>query len=111
MGVFFTSNQSAVPAITTAIKDALMVSPNTVSSPEREAVDRAATVIRSATPQFQVWRFLGAVVICAVLLALAIWTKGKGKDYDDISTTLLTSFTAFSGLVLGLLGGEAQKSV
>lgn len=109
MGIFFTSHLSPVPAVTHAIKDALMIDPKSVADPSDEAVSRATNVIRSAAPVFQVWRFVGAVIICAGLLALAIWTKKQ--HMDDISATLMNSFTAFSGLVLGLLGGEAQKAV
>ena len=109
MGIFFAASQSPVPAIRSAIKDALLVQPNSIQDPDREALSRSDMLIRSATPVFQVWRFAAAVVISAVLLGMAIWTKAR--HFDEISTTLMSTFVGFSGLVLGLLSGEAQKSV
>lgn len=109
MGVFFTSSLSTVPALTTAIKDALLVNPSAVPNPDDEAASRAAMLIRTATPTFNVWRFAGAVMIFAALLSVAIWTAQH--DLTDISKMLMNSFVGSSGIALGLLGGEAQKSV
>jgi hypothetical protein len=61
------------------------------------------------SPAFNAWRLAGAAVASAALVWAAIWTGQH--DLPDISKTLMTSFTAFSGIVLGLLGGEAQKSL
>jgi hypothetical protein len=47
------------------------------------------------------------VLISGVLLWAAIWTAQH--NLPDISKALMNSFAGFSGVVLGLLGGEAQK--
>ncbi len=108
MGVFFTSPQSTMPAIRTAIRDALLVNPNVLVNPDDEAANRAVTLISTAAPTFNVWRFLGAVVISVALLSVAIWTAQH--DLPEISKVLMNSFVGYSGIALGLLGGEAQKS-
>jgi hypothetical protein len=108
-GVFFTTSQSTVPALRNAIKDALLVNPGAIQNPDGEAADRAVAVVKAATPSFNAWRFAGAVLISAALLAVAIWTAQN--DLADISKVLMNSFVGFSGIALGLLGGEAQKSV
>ena len=72
------------------------------------ASPRTVQVVQATSPAFNAWRFGGAVAIAVALLLGAIWT-GK-HDLPDISKALMSSFSGFSGLVLGLMGGEAQKS-
>lgn len=109
MGVFFTSSQSPVPTIKTAIRDALLVNPAAVPNADSEAANRTIAVIGAATRIFNFWRFIGALLISAALLSVAIWTAKN--DLPDISKVLVNSFVGFSGIALGLLGGEAQKSI
>jgi hypothetical protein len=110
MGIFYTAQQQVLPAIQTAIHNALMTPPpiNNAAAAQ-DAGARTAAVAQAVTPAFSTWRFVGAVIISGFLLTAAIWTKQH--QLDDISKALMTSFTSFSGIVLGLLGGEAQKSV
>ena len=108
MGIFFTTSQPVLPAIQTVVHDALIFDPNQLQDVEGEAAKRTVAFAKGASPQFDPWRFGGAVAIAVVLLLAAIWT-GK-HDLPDISKSLMDSFSGFSGLVLGLLGGEAQKS-
>jgi hypothetical protein len=72
----------------------------------------AGVLIKQATDDIKskldVTRVAVAGAIALLLLAAAIWTKYLG--YEDISKTLMTSFTGFSGIVLGALGGEASKA-
>ncbi len=107
MGIFFASHQPVVPEINSAIRVALGVDPKSVANVEQEASQRTLELIRATSPQFNPIRFFGAIVISALLLIAAIWTKQH--NLDDISKDLMNAFTGFSGLVLGLLGGEAQK--
>lgn len=109
MAVFFTSRQSPLPTISTAIEECLLLDPKTLGNAQQEAARRTLKVSQELSPAFNPWRFAGAAVASAALLGAAIWTGQH--DLPDISKTLMTSFTAFSGIVLGLLGGEAQKSV
>jgi hypothetical protein len=108
VGIFFASPQPALPAIRSAIKECLLIDPKTLADPDREAAHRTLLVSRAVSPTFNTWRFVGAVVIAAALLAGAVWTGLH--NLPDISKALMTSFSGFSGIVLGLLGGEAQKS-
>jgi hypothetical protein len=107
MGIFFTAHQPVVPEIQSAIRIALMVDPQTVANVDQEAAERTLGVINATGPQFNPGRFFGAVVISGILLWGAIWTGQH--NLPDISKALLNSFAGFSGIVLGVLGGEAQK--
>lgn len=108
MGIFFTSPQPALPTINTALKDALLVEPKTVIDViDKEAAHRTLKVSQTISPVFNAWRFGGAIVIAGALLLGAIWTGQH--NLPDISKDLMNSFSGFSGVVLGLLGGEAQR--
>jgi hypothetical protein len=74
----------------------------------QDAADRTVKLTSSITPAFNPWRFAGAIAIAATLLWASIWTAQH--QLPEISKTLLDCFSGFSGLVLGLLGGEAQKA-
>ncbi len=107
MGIFFTAHQPVVPEIQSAIRIALMVDPKTLPNVDQEAAERTLGIINATGPQFNPGRFFAAVVISGALLWAAIWTARH--DLQDISRALMNSFAGFSGIVLGLLGGEAQK--
>jgi len=107
MGIFFTAHQPVVPEIQSAIRIALMVDPKTLPNVDQEAAERTLTIINATGPQFNPGRFFAAVLISGALLSGAIWTAQH--NLADISKALLNSFAGFSGIVLGLLGGEAQK--
>jgi len=107
MGIFFTAHQPVVPEIQSAIRIALMADPKTLANVDQEAAERTLSIINATGPQFNPGRFLGALVISGALLWASIWTAQQ--NLPDISKALLNSFAGFSGLVLGLLGGEAQK--
>jgi len=108
MGLFFTSHQPVVPEIKSAIRLALQADPKSIGDVDQEAAKRTSGVIQATSLQFNFLRFLGALVIAGVLLWAAIWAGEH--NLPDISKDLMYSFGAFSGIVLGLLGGEAQKS-
>lgn len=112
MGIFYTAKQPVAPTMHKALTDALMVNPAPLTAPQiaTEVANRVDAVAQATTPEFNLRNFIGALVIAAALLITAIYVQGKGKDYEDIAKTLMTSFTSFSGIVLGLLGGEVQKS-
>ncbi|MBZ5507339.1 MAG: hypothetical protein LAO78_17915 [Acidobacteriia bacterium] len=108
MGIFFTSPKPAAPAIQEALESALTQDPKALAAPlKTEAAARAHALAQTTAPQFNLRNFVLALIISAVLLAVAIWADDQHKE---ISKALMTSFTSFSGIVLGLLGGEAQKS-
>ena len=107
MGIFFESHQPVVPEINSALRIALLVDPASVGNIEHEAAQRTLGLIQATSPQFNPLRFFGAVLIAAALLAGGIWAAQH--NLPDISKNLMYSFDGFSGIVLGLLGGEAQK--
>lgn len=82
--------------------------PDAVIDPGLEASDRTVQLVQAVAPKFNALRFGGAVAISGALLWGAVWTGQH--NLLDISKELMNSFAGFSGLVLGLLGGEAQKS-
>lgn len=108
MGIFFVSSQPVLPTVATALREALIVDPGRVSDVDAEVAKRTVALAENTSPQFNAWRFVGAIVIAAILLWAAIWTAQH--NLPDISKALMNSFAGFSGLVLGLLGGEAQKA-
>ncbi|HET9282468.1 MAG TPA: hypothetical protein VFR24_10965 [Candidatus Angelobacter sp.] len=110
MGIFFTSDRPVAPALQAEIADALATDPKTLGDAAQISLHAAArthAVTRATAPKFNVRNFIGALLISAALLITAICID---KSHPDIAKTLMTSFTSFSGIVLGLLGGEAQKS-
>jgi hypothetical protein len=107
VGIFFVPHQPVVPELKDTIRVALLVDPATLMNVEQEAAERALGIIKATAPQFSPSRFVGAVVIAGALLCGGIWTAQH--NLPDISKDLMNSFAGFSGIVLGLLGGEAQK--
>jgi hypothetical protein len=108
MGIFFSSHQPVVPEINNAIKIALQDDPSIIQNVDDEATQRTMDLVRATAAQFHPLRFLCALLISVALVFGAIWTAKN--NLPDISRDLMTAFAGFSGLVLGLLGGEAQKS-
>ena len=110
MGIFFTSTQPVLPIISAAFQDALLKDPKTITRAvcRKRLPHRTIQLSQALSPAFNEWRFGGAVVIAGVLLFGAVYTGQH--NLPDISKDLMNSFSGFSGLVLGLLGGEAQKS-
>jgi hypothetical protein len=104
MGIFFES-KPLFPPLRLALESALKVPPITIPNLGGEAITRAAQLHQEVVGQIN-WARLGiALCICAVLLVLAIYTAHQ--NLADISKSLMTTFQSFSGLVVGLLGGEA----
>lgn len=108
MGIFFTTPKPTLPNFTTAFEEALLVDPKTLTDVKKEAAHRTIRVLKDTLPTFDARRFSGAIIIAIALVLGAIWTGQH--NLPDISKALMDSFSGFSGLVLGLLGGEAQKS-
>jgi hypothetical protein len=108
VGIFFTSPQPTSPTIMAAFEEALLVDPKTLHDVKKDAAHRTMRLAQDTSPSFKPWRFGGAVLIAVALLLGAIWTGQH--NLPDISKVLTDSFSGFSGLVLGLLGGEAQRS-
>jgi len=107
MGIFFVTHQPIVPEVQSTIRSALLTDASKLGDVDREAAHRTLALIQATAPQFSPSRFIGAVVISAALLFGAIWCAKH--NLPDISKDLMNSFLGFSGIVLGLLGGEAQK--
>lgn len=108
MGVFFVSRRPVVPEIHDGIRAALLVDPSIIPNAEEEAAQRTLDVVRATAAQFQPARFFIALLIAGGLLVGAIWAQQHSMS--NISEQLMNSFAGYSGIVLGLLGGEAQKS-
>ena len=83
------------------------IEPSQVTNLNQEAAQGVLSVAEPTEPPFYVWRFVGAVVIAVVVVLAAIWTAQH--NLPDISKGLMDSFAGFSGLVAGLLAGEAPK--
>ena len=107
MGIFFGSAKPTRPVFVTGMR----VDSNAVREPNPEALQGVLGVAEhdaNPDPPFYAWRFLGAVVIALVVVLAAIWTAQH--NLSDISKGLMDSFAGFSGLVAGLLAGEAPKN-
>lgn len=108
MGIFFASDQPVVAEIHSAIHDALLVEPHLVKNAEEEASHRTLDVVRATAGRFKPVRFLCALLIAAALFAGAVWTARQ--NLLEISKQLMVLLAGFSGIVIGVLVGEAQKS-
>jgi hypothetical protein len=104
MGVFFTAQRAAAPAIQQALASALKQDPKTIPDADVAAAAKAHELAQTTAPQFNWRNFLGAVCISGILLGLAIALDNE--QHKEISKALMTSFQSFSGIVVGLLGGE-----
>jgi len=109
VGIFFSSRQPLVPEVHSAIRAALLVDPSLVANAQDEADHRTLDVVRATAAQFRPLRLVCALLIAGALLFGAIWAAQH--NLSDISKDLMNSFAGFGGIVMGLLGGEAQKSV
>jgi uncharacterized membrane protein YgcG len=107
MGIFVTS-ANLLPVIQNALTSALAQNPSQIPNVQQEASNRATGAIQQLTMQIAWPRLLVAAVIAAMLLAGAIWAAKT--NLTNISTELMTSFQSFSGIVVGLLGGEVAAS-
>ena len=110
MGIFFTSPSPKSRTIAAAFEQALLVDPKTLGPDviKQDAAHRTIRLADDTSLLFHPWRFGGALLIAVGLLLAAIWTAQH--NLPDISKVLTDSFSGFFGLVLGLLGGEVQKS-
>jgi hypothetical protein len=109
MGIFFTSDEPAMPAIHTSLMEALKTDPKSVVDFDKEAAQRTVKLNKSVAPKFNPGRFVIAVALGGVMLGLAMYTSNH-SNMADISKTLMTCFTSYNGIIIGLLGGEAQKA-
>ena len=107
MGIFLKSSNLS-PVIKDALASALRVNPVQLADVQGEAANRTTSAIQQLTMEVAWPRLLLAVVFALALLGLAIWTAKA--NLLDISKELMTSFQAYSGLVVGLLGGEVAAS-
>lgn len=103
----FVKSQNLTSLLAPAIAHALKEVPDHIGDPQIEATKRSMQVVGQLTTEIEWPRLLIAVAIAFVLLGLAIWTA---KTNPNISTSLMTSFQSFSGLVVGLLGGEVAAT-
>lgn len=102
----FVKSTNLRPLLTNALSDALRL--NDVANVQAEAEARTENVVEALTTDIDWRRFLLTVLIAFLLLAGAIYTAKAGLA--DISKGLMTSFQSFSGLIVGLLGGEIAAS-
>ena len=107
MGIFFTAHQPVVPEINSAIRIALLVDPTAVPNVEQEAAQRTTELIRATSQQFNPLRFCAALLIAGTLFWGGVWTAQH--NLPDISRDMMNCFVGFSGIVIGLIVGEAQK--
>lgn len=106
MGLFF--ERQPQPVVRGAILDALEAQPD-AGSIDNEANRRADTVTAQLgeNKTFHRGRFVIAVVILVVLIAIAITTEASGLTESSKALWGLT--TTIFGVVAGFLGGEATS--
>jgi len=109
VGIFFTTPEAIQPAVHESIMSALSFDPKSPGADlVKEAAQRTLKLNKAVAPKFNSGRFIAAVVLGAIFLLLAMYTSKH--DMTDISKTLMTCFTSYNGIIVGLLGGEAQKA-
>ena len=105
----FVQSANLEPEVTNALANALSADAGKLENDvQSEAAKRSSEVIKAVSPKIAWSRLLVAIVIALALVAAAIYTASN--NLTDISKGLMTSFQSFSGLVVGLLGGEFAAS-
>ena len=108
MGIFFTYPRPNQNILTEASKKSPPGDPTSQFKTDQRVPHNSMQLSHFLEPTLNRGRFVGALTIATVLLLGAIWTGQH--NLPDISNKLMDSFSGFSGIVLGLLGGEVQKS-
>ena len=91
--------------IRTAVRDALATQPPEPAQLDAAAVAKTNAITQQLTSKpFQTGRFIGAIIIFAVIIAVGITTDALG--WADSSKALFGFGTTIFGVVVGLLGGE-----
>jgi hypothetical protein len=106
MAVFFEPARGRT--VKDALADALTTHPDTVDNVEQEAEDRAAAVAPAGYAKFNAGRFLGAVVLWALVVVAAIVTEAT--DLDTSSDALWGAAAIVFGVVVGFLAGEKSAA-
>ena len=110
MGLFY--ERAAAPNredIKGAIADALETEPPaTTEDREGEAEARTAEIAPAGYAKFNTGRFVGAIVIFAVIVVAAIVCEAT--DLSDSSKALWGFAATIFGVVVGFLGGEKAAS-
>jgi hypothetical protein len=91
-----------------AFEDALTTEPMSVGNVEEEAAKRAAAVAPAGYAKFNGRRFVGAVLIWALVVIAAIVTEAV--DLDKSSDALWGAAAIVFGVVVGFLAGEKPSA-
>ena len=108
MGVFFETGRVRSADVKNVIKDALETDPTTVGDSDAVAEERAAEIAPAGYGKFIPARFIGALVIFAVIVVAAIATEAT--DLDESSTALWGFAATIFGVVVGFLAGEKSAA-
>jgi len=91
-----------------ALEDALTKDPAEVDDVEQEAEQRAAEIAPSAYARFNGQRFVGALVLWALIVVAGIITEAT--DLDKSSDALWGAAAIVFGVIVGFLAGEQSAS-
>lgn len=105
MGLFYERvSTGAGKTMKEALAEALETDPSSVGNVEEAAKVRAAEVAPAGYTKFNAGRFIGAVVVFAIIVAAGIATEAF--DLDKSSDALWALAATVFGVVVGFLGGE-----
>jgi hypothetical protein len=91
-----------------AIKDALNTDPAEVDDVDQEAEQRAAEIAPAGYSQFNAGRFVGALVLWALIVVAGIVTEAT--DLEKSSDALWGAAAIVFGVIVGFLAGEQSAT-
>jgi hypothetical protein len=91
-----------------ALKEALTKDPAEVDDVEEEAEQRAAEIAPAGYAKFNAGRFVGALVLWALIVVAGIVTEAA--DLDKSSDALWAAAAIVFGVIVGFLAGEQSAA-
>jgi hypothetical protein len=91
-----------------ALKEALNKDPAEVGDVDKEAEERAAEIAPAGYARFNAGRFIGALVLWALIVVAGIVTEAT--DLEKSSDALWGAAAIVFGVIVGFLAGEQSAS-
>jgi hypothetical protein len=91
-----------------ALKEALNKDPAEVGDVDKEAEERAAEIAPAGYARFNAGRFVGALVLWALIVVAGIVTEAT--DLEKSSDALWGAAAIVFGVIVGFLAGEQSAS-
>ena len=108
MPVFYDRVKADETRVKGALKEALNTHPEEVEDVDQEAERRAAEIAPAGYATFNAGRFIGALVLWAVIVIGGIVTEAT--DLENSSDALWGAAAIVFGVIVGFLAGEQSAA-